>query len=108
MEKVTILNKFRSLDMDNLEVVKKLAVDMVKWRASNRCYIDIEVVKTRSFKSIFVIHNINENELSSYDSWKFLNDSIRWIKSYIEQNNDDGICDVFDFWNDKLDYLLEL
>ena len=104
MNMYDFLKQFKDIDMDNINKVKELTSNFIEWDRWNKGYHDIEVVKPIGFKTIVVIHNLWENELSIYNSWDFLNDVINLLESYCD--NDERYDYMFSFWNKKLNDLL--
>ena len=106
-----LLWKFNELDMDDLITVETLVLYFRAWLRWNKTYEDIEVLECENFRTIVIVHNLCD-ELSIYDSWKFVEDVIYWLEEYVTHDSDEEFLnlyynDVYEFWNNKLNGLLK-
>lgn len=102
-----ILRKLDEIDMDNIESVKLLAKCFEEWSVWNKRYEDIEVFESKKFRTIIVVHNIWDNKLSIYSSWRFMKDVKYFLNLYSWETIEDyEYC--YNFWNEKLNGFDEL
>lgn len=97
-----LIDLLHDLDMDEIDIVKKLAKDFIEWCKWNKSYKTIEILEPKEFKTIIVVHNLWEyNQPSIYDSWDFLKDVVYFIDEYCCENEED-LKYCYDFWINKL------
>lgn len=86
-------NKFKSLDMDNIDDVVYLIDSFKKWSNWNKGSCEIEVFE--ALDTIIIVHNLF-TDTKIEDSWEFINDITYILDMY--GDTDENFFYMVDFW----------
>lgn len=96
-----------NVDYDDIKIVKQLAKDFQEWCRWNKSYEIIEVIESKEFETIVVIHQLFDDYIKVTDSWEFIRDVKYFLKAYSDQSKEDCIY-MITFWEEKVQRLNEI
>lgn len=90
-----------SIDYNNFNQIHRLASDFEQWCWENKNPETIEVIKSKHFDTIIVVHHLFDDEIRVIDGWEFIKDVKYLLKQYSMNSNED-LEYVLNFWEEKI------
>ena len=90
-----------NIDYNDFNQIHQLALDFEQWCWENKSYETIEVMESKHFDTIIVVHQLFDDEIRVIDGWEFIKDVKYLLKQYSMHSNED-LEYVLNFWGKKI------